>query len=100
VTRTEADAAADAIGRYQAQLDADPALQHPDPGEVESIAAVLGPVRLRIARDKARKKTIETGTDKHATHPGTPPSAQLSRSVNSDTAGNGETKERGLSGDR
>jgi hypothetical protein len=97
VTRTDADATADAIGRYQAQLDADPALQQPDPAEVDSIAAVLGPVRLRIARDKARKKTNETGSNSQAEHPGPPQTAQLTRGVVSN-ADNRQANERGRSG--
>jgi hypothetical protein len=67
VTRTEADAEADALADVQAQLDASAALQHPDehPGTVEASAAVLGPPRLRIARDKARQaaRTIPPGDD-------------------------------------
>jgi hypothetical protein len=92
VKRTEAEAVAEALAGYQAKLDARADLQHPDehPGTVDGIAAVLGPVRLRIARDKARL-TRNTAL--------TPQTGQAGRKVASNPD-NGQTNERGRSGDR
>jgi hypothetical protein len=100
VTRTRADADAEEIGRYQAKLGARADFQHPAeyPATADRIAAVLGRVRLRIAREKARNRTMETGTDKHAEHPAPPQTAQVSRGVMS-TPENGQTTSGGLSGD-